>query len=261
MKKENLLAIILLSVISIVFSINLVSAQLSIDLGNGVNILINQGTELFRPIFQFILGDYSNGEYFFIKALFLILLFIIIFVILERVPFFEGLRNIAMLVALIVSVLSVRFLSENNFILGLLLPYTTLGIAIATIVPFLIFAYGVYTIGLPGIGRKIAWMIFGIIFIALWSTQHTKFNEVSNYIYWGIIAGAAIMVIMDRTVNAYFRGRDIKRFEEDAHIAEIANLQTELSRLMQSGMSSPQIEARKRKIEGRLRKLGAKFTA
>ena len=62
-----------------------------------------------------------------------------------------------MIVALIVSILSVRFMSENNFILGLLLPYTTLGVALITIIPFLIFAYGVHTTGLPGIGRKIAW--------------------------------------------------------------------------------------------------------
>ena len=261
MKRGNLLLIILLSIIPIVFSINLVSAQLPIDLGQGANVIINQGTELFRPIFQFIIGDYTNGEYFFIKVLFLILLFIVIFVILERVPFFEGFRNIAMLVALIVSILSVRFMSENNFILGLLLPYTTLGVALITIIPFLIFAYGVHTTGLPGIGRKVAWGLFGIVFLSLWSTQHAKFNDVSNYIYWGIIAGAAIMIFMDRTINAYFRGMDIKRFEEDANTAEIANLQAELGRLIQPGIASPQIDARRRRIERRLRKLGAKFTA
>ena len=161
MNKKRVSAIFILSLLLILSIINLISAQNSlfnqINLKTGMQQIIDQAVGFFTPVFEVVIGDYSGSEFFFAKVLFLLLLLVVIYIILDKVPIFEGYRGVAMIVALIVSILSVRFMSENEFIVGLLLPYTTLGIAITTIVPFLIFAYGIHVTGLPGIGRKMAW--------------------------------------------------------------------------------------------------------
>ncbi|MEM3122382.1 MAG: hypothetical protein QXH60_02995, partial [Candidatus Pacearchaeota archaeon] len=146
-------------------------------------------------------------------------------------------------------------------ILGLLLPYTTLGIAITTIVPFLIFAYGVHVIGLPGIGRKVAWIFFGIIFIILWIYKADQINPIGNQIYLWIIILIGGMLLFDRRIHAYFSGMNIKEFERVSIENEIANLQADLHRIMVNAGPSPSPEQKRtiERIRKRLRRLGARY--
>ena len=261
MNKKRVMIIFILSLV-LTLSINLISAQNSlfnqIDLKTGMQKIIDQAVGFFTPVFEVVIGDYSGSEFFFAKVLFLLLLLVVIYIILDKVPIFEGYRGVVMIVSLIVSILSVRFMSENDFIVGLLLPYTTLGIAITTIVPFLIFAYGIHVTGLPGIGRKMAWAFFGIIFIILWIYKSDQINPIGNQIYFWTIILIGGMLICDRRVHAYFRGHNIKDWERQQGEAEINTLQMRLNELIRNGGANPSrtnINERKR-IVRRLNKLG-----
>ena len=264
MNKKRVMIIFILSLV-LTLSINLISAQNSlfnqIDLKTGMQKIIDQAVGFFTPVFEVVIGDYSGSEFFFAKVLFLLLLLVVIYIILDKVPIFEGYRGVVMIVSLIVSILSVRFMSENDFIVGLLLPYTTLGIAITTIVPFLIFAYGIHVTGLPGIGRKMAWAFFGIIFIILWIYKSDQINPIGNQIYLWTIVLIGGMLIFDRRVHAYFRGADMKRFERVSVENEIANLQADLHRIMVNAGPSPSPEQKRtmERIRRRIRHLGGRY--
>jgi len=232
-----------------------------LDLGQGVRQIIDQSVNFLAPIFEVVLGDYSGSEFFFTKVLLLILLFAIIYFVLERTPLFEGKRGIVYIIALIISVIAIRFISENQLVNMILLPYGTLGIALTTILPFLIFAYFIHTTDMPGIGRKLSWLFFGIIFFILWVYKADGIGEIGNQIYFWTMLAMVIMLIFDKRIHAYFKGLDVKKFEQEAHDNEIVNLQNQLGQIINSavgGRLSRDQELRADKIRRRLRKLGAR---
>lgn len=262
--------LITLSFIFVIFALSLstiVSAQYGsspfsfIDLGQGMRQLIDQAINFFTPVFEIVIGDYSGSEFFFTKVMLLLLLFVVIYFVLDHVPLFQGYRGINYIVALIVSIIAVRFISENQLVLGILLPYGTLGVALTTILPFFIFAYFIHTTGMPGIARKLCWIFFGIVFLVLWIYKADQIGDIGNQIYFWTTIAMAIMLILDKRIHAYFRGLDIKRFEQDAHENEIANLQIELRRLITMGGATPSQEIKNqiRKMQRRIRHLGGKY--
>ena len=135
MKRGILSIALLITTLFLIFAIlPLVSAQYSmwsyIDLGEGIRNIIDQVINFVTPVFEIILGDYSGSEYFFAKVLLVILLTIIIHSILERMPLFEGYKGTTTIIAIVVSVLGIRFL-QDDLIQTILLPYNVLFIAIA----------------------------------------------------------------------------------------------------------------------------------
>ncbi len=266
-KKRNIVLLSILATIALFSIMHFVSAQPqsnifdNLDLGIGMTQIIYQMTEFFRPIFEFLLGPYATTGFFYAKVLLLILLFTIIYWSLDRLPLFQGYRSITLVIATAVSILAIRYLSENDLILGILLPYGTFGVVLTTLIPFFLFAYMIHATNMPGIGRKIGWGFFGIVFFILWRTKSGEIGDLSNYIYTGTLIGILIMLIFDKTVHAYFRGLEIREFEKQTYEAEVANLQRELAQLAQSGVSSPQIDARKQRIQRRLRHLGSKYAS
>lgn len=260
-KKRAILFGVLLS-LSVILITNFVSAQYYgygsgfIDLGIGMQQIIDQIIRFFDPLLRVVLSDYSSSEFFFAKVMFLILLIIIIYFILDHVPLFQGYRTIAMMVSLIVSIIAVRFISENEFITFILLPYGTLGIAITSAIPFFIFAYGIHTTGLPGIGRKIAWGFFGIVFFALWIYKFNEINTIGNQIYLWTLVAIGIMMVFDRSIHAYFRGLNIKDFERRADEERIAELKAQYLRYRD--LDDPESLRVKRRIARKLRWYGSR---
>lgn len=240
----------------------LISAQSlfqNLDLGEGMRQLIDQAIGFGTPVFEIIIGDYSGSEFFFAKVMLLFLLVVVIYIILDRLPIFEGLRNISMIISIIISVLAVRFISENQLILGILLPYGTLGVALTAALPFLIWTYGVHSLGISGLGRRIAWIFFGIVFITLWIYKSTDIGPLGNQIYFWTSIAIAAMIFFDRRIHAYFSGADMRRYERTLSDKQISDLQAELSRLLRESEPSPSPEQRRtiERIRRRLRHLGA----
>lgn len=237
-----------------------------INLGDGIRQIIDQIINFITPVFQYLIGDYSGSEIFFYKILFLIIIFVMIFAILDRVPLFEGYPGITKVIALSVSLIAIRFISENQLVQGIILPYGAIGVAVTTILPFFIFGYGIYQARLPGIARKIAWMVLGIIFIVLWlympelqiGGESGYNNNLINQIYLWTIVAIGSMIVFDKRVAAYFRGLDVKQWENENYQSEVVSLQNQLSditRAAQAGPLSRDQEERRIKIARRLRKL------
>jgi len=227
MKKSLLIIGLLIGILAI---LPFVSAQYSmwsnLDLGEGMRNLIDQAVNFLTPVFELILGDYSGSEYFFAKVLLVLLLSIIIHAILERMPLFEGYRGTTTIIAIIVSVLGIRFL-QDDLIQMIILPYNTLAIALAAFLPFLIVAYGIYFSGMGGLGRKLSWIVFLTVFVIMWVYRTDKIGDIGNQIYlWTSVVGG-LMMIFDRRVHAYFMGLEGKKIEESVNDERIARLEAE----------------------------------
>jgi len=260
MKKSLLIISLLIGIFAI---LPFVSAQYlwdNLDLGQGMRQIIDQAVNFLTPIFEIILGDYSGSEFFFAKVLLIILLTIIIHAILNRMPLFEGYGSTTTIIAIIVSVMGIRFL-QDDLIQMIILPYSTLAITLAAFLPFLIFAYGIYSSNMTGIGRKISWTIFLTIFVIMWVYQADKIGNIGNQIYLWTSIVIIITIAFDKRIKAYFQGADIKKFEEQAWKNDIVNLQMQLSRLYQIDphLRSIQMKNQIRDLERKLKKYGAKY--
>ncbi|MEK6890839.1 MAG: hypothetical protein AABX03_01750 [Nanoarchaeota archaeon] len=266
MNKKKLLYFVAFSIL-ILPLLSLVSAQyygggsnspFYLDLGQGVTDVIDQIVRFLTPIMQVLIGDYSNGEFFFTKVMLLILLFTVIFVIMNKLPLTEGYVGISFVIALTISLISVRFISESQIVNAILLPYTTLGIAISILLPGLIFFYFIHTTEMGGLGRKISWTFFIVIFVVLWLYKAPEIGPVGNQIYFILIIVMGVMLFFDKSIHHYFKGGDVKKWEKDNYQAEIVSLQNQIAditRASQSGPLSRDQESRRRKISRRLRKL------
>mgnify|MGYP001591679937 CR=1 FL=1 len=252
-KKCN--AIFALFALSLILFANLISAdsfQTAVDSSRKV---IESMVGILTPFFELVIGSYSTEEFFFAKILLLILLALIINAVLRKVGVFDKSPGVILTVSLIVSILAVRFISENQMTLGILLPYGTLGVAITTIIPFLIFFYFIHVTNMGGAGRRLSWIFFGLVFIILWIYKYDKMSSVSNQIYGWALFLMVFAFIFDKGIHRYFLTHEINRFVQGANARTIAMLQAEYLNIV--GVNTREANSRKADIEAQLRRLGA----
>jgi len=110
--------------------------------------------------------------------------------------------GIAFIVAFLVSILGIRFLSITN-LNAVMLPYGALAIAASTIIPFLLF---LYLLEMGDLGknhpviRKIGWAIIAASFLFLWTTRYKEVGEIS-YLY-GLMALLSVgLLLFDGTIQ------------------------------------------------------------
>ena len=115
------------------------------------NVLSGLGTQ--AKVFSNNLSNWDGLP----RALFFILVFLIINAIVSFIPLFHGKKGTKMLVALIISILSVFFIPVE-LIKPMLNPYTALGVTLISIIPF------------------VGWIFTFIIFLS-------TLGSVSNYFY------------------------------------------------------------------------------
>ena len=214
--------------LSLVFSIKLVSAQVSPN--QYMQTFIEWANSNFGPLFQALLGTPEIDSFLFAKILILILLFCIISMILARMALFEGRRSMISVVSLIVSLLAVRFLQENQLTTMILLPYGGMGAAITAFLPFVIFFMFVHT-SIPGsFGRRAAWCLYAAFFICLWimryndSTSGLASSASVNWIYPLAVIFIVLSILFDRTIHAFFQYGEYERARENIDMR--ARLQT-----------------------------------
>jgi hypothetical protein len=201
-------------------------------------------------------GDFTQNEIFFAKVLLLILLVLVINVVLKNTPIFKDRGGIGFIVAAIISIFAVRYMSQNQLILGVLLPYGVLGVAITTIIPFLIFFYFTHTTVKSGFMRRLMWVVFGIVFLVLWISRADKINEVGNWIYGLTTAAIILSLIFDKSVKRYFGTHELAVWRRGAHSKVIAGLQSEYLNILH--VDSTQAERRRNAIERHLLRLGGR---
>jgi len=227
-------------------------------LGEGMSQVMGWIEEIFTPIFEALLNT-DSGEFFFAKVLMLLLLFIIIFTVIKAVPRLGENRSVAFIISAVVSILSIRYIPDNDFFKGMLLPYGTLGVSLIVFLPFLIYFFFVHR-SVPGnFGRRAAWAVYALVFLVLWGMREYGTDSIgaANWLYAVGIILVIVAFIFDRSIHSYFGLHELGRWEAGAHDAEVARLQSEFQQI--ANVDSPQAQRRRASIRVRLTRLGAEL--
>jgi hypothetical protein len=182
------------------------------------------------PLFENIIGDYSTSEFFFHKILLLILLVIICKYVLEKTPLGEN-KKVSFLISAIISILSIRFINENDLFEAIFIQYGALGIAISTILPMVIFFYFVHNTKVGTYGRKMFWTLYVIIMGAIWLIKSSQIPEVANWIYALSMIAAVIFILFDRSIHSYFGLSEFKAFQKQSNKKRILEVKEEMDKL------------------------------
>lgn len=232
----------------------LVSAQLP-NPRDAIELTIAAGKEVFTPLFEALLNTSSYKDFFFAKILLLLLLFMVVFGLSKKIPAFRDNKAVGFTVALVVSLIAVRYISEEGFIAGILLPYGALGIAITSFIPFMIYFWFVHESVPGGFGRRIAWILYGVIFVLVWGTRAPgEISEQSTWIYLLGFIAVAVSFVFDKTLHGYFRTHEMNLFIRGANQRTIASLQAEYLNILY--VNSYQANQRRADLERQIRDLG-----
>lgn len=255
-KKIMLVLSLTLSLISLVYAQN----NPFIDIQYEVGRVINQIFEITKPVLETIMGEASTAEFFFHKVLLLILLIVIIKNIIERTPIGENNKNVSWIIALIVSVLGIRFINENRFFMTIFLQYGVLSIAITTLLPMIIFFYFIHNTRVSTFGRKVSWTLYVMMLTLIWISKLDEIPEVANYIYIAMIASIVVFILADKSIHSYLFGlsnfRAFERNQKEEAIIRLRRRMNELTRDLRDGIvTNREYERRRREIQRQIREL------
>ncbi|MEM3091834.1 MAG: hypothetical protein QXD05_01750 [Candidatus Pacearchaeota archaeon] len=183
------------------------------------------------PFFELVIGEYSTSEFFFAKVLLLFILIILCKYVLDKTPLGDQNGKFSLIIGIIVSILAIRFINENDLIRGILIPYGTLGIALTTILPFVIFFYFIHKTGVGTFGRKFFWFIFVIIMLVLWFSKSDQIGEIGNWIYALVLIAAILLLIFDKSIHSYLGLSDLRKYEIEKNKKRIWEAKKELDDL------------------------------
>jgi hypothetical protein len=219
-----------LSALSILSVIPLASAFDASSLNNAITSGIEVFKAFYSPFFEAIIGSAYPSDLFFAKTLLLLLLFVIIRTIVIKAPVFEDNKLVAFIVAFVASVFAVRYISDNELTNVILLPYGTLGIAMTTIIPFLIFFWFIHKSNMQSGGRKLAWAFYMAVFLILWYNSYQKMSDIANEIYAAMVILVILSAILDQQIKKYFAWQEIKKTEKSIDDEKIIDLFSKLKK-------------------------------
>lgn len=223
-------------------------------LGQGVRDVVAGLREGLTPIFEALIGDYSTSEFFFSKVLVLILLFAVSSMVLRNLPTMKDNPFIANLVGLIVSLIAVRYISENEFTLGILLPYAVWGIVMSILIPAALIFFSIHLSNIGGAGRRIIWMIVFVVYLVIWLSRSRELPSVVNHIYGWSLLGMFLLIAFDRGIHRYFQAWELNTFYRGANQKTIAALQAEYLQII--NVNTPAASARRAAIVAHLNSFG-----
>lgn len=224
MKKNYIFALLFLAFMPFV------SAQYFGGFWYGTEQVIDSVVQNLEPFFRAILGGYDwSGYLLFEKVLLFVLISIVVGLILGKLPVFDSLKNkkILRLVAVIIGILAVRNL--NYIWIGtILVQYEVLFIAIAGILPFMIYWTFTKDIQTPAL-KKVAWIFYAVIYFGLWITSDL---QTYNAVYlWGAIVGLAYGLFLDTYVTQWLRAQEMKKQFSRHTWNQIAEINERISKL------------------------------
>ena len=188
---------------------------------DGLRLLLEGVGDMLFIIIRFI-GDIildlnTFDEYLFIRLLLFLIIFIIINSVLKKNSLISSDSKINTIIALSVSILTIRYM-DNDLLGAILLPYTTLGAAITIFLPFMIYFFFIHQSSVGPFGRQVGWVIFAFSFTAIWAFDESNMfaNETVTYIYLGGIIFVAIALIFDKRIHEYFGLSAYRQMKSDA---------------------------------------------
>jgi len=232
MRKKSLAFLIAFSLLAVLFVGEFASAQLFRGGGTRgvVDATIEGLNDFFGPIFGALLGSNVYDEFLFARILLFFILLFLVRLALQQVPRLEDQKGIVWIVAIIVSILSVRFMSNSTFISAVLIPYGVLGIALTTILPFLIFFYFVHNTISSGVGRRMAWFVYLIILAGIWLNRSDELAETANLIYLAVFVLIIALLLFDKKVREYMALSDVRKALDNIDADNVAKAYEKLIR-------------------------------
>jgi hypothetical protein len=173
------------------------------DAGENISQALDNVLNILAPFFEKIIGEYSSSEFFFSKILLLIFLIIIIRSALTKVPIGDNNNIVKLILSILISILSIRFINQNGLFEALFLQYGAVGIGVTTIFLMTIVFYTIHKMKLGTYGRKVSWAIFIIILTGLWISISSDIPTAANFIYGFSILTSILMIPFDKQIHSY----------------------------------------------------------
>jgi len=155
----------------------------------------------------------------FVKLLVFILLLAVIDNVTQRIPGISERRGIGLIVSIAVSVLAVRYLTSEQLVNFIWLPYGVLGMAISVIIPFIIGFF--FLEGFDSfLIRKIGWASFAVIFLGLaymrWDTLSAGAEWYQNLglMYLAIAVLSVLLIVFDKNIRAIMLESSLNRLTD-----------------------------------------------
>jgi hypothetical protein len=193
-----------------------------------------------QPVAQFFLGGFDyTGQLLFERFLIFLLIFSITFVALFKAPFFKDQKPAVIVISVIVPLLSVRYI-DFMWMNTILMSYQVFGIALTSILPFIIYFFFLIGIAPPEQGhsgiRKIGWVLFACVYLGLYTTSDNQFY---GQVYMWTALGAVLFFLIDGTIQKYFTEQKLKRHTTRSLVDRTVQLQKEINDLMAQGAGNP----------------------
>jgi hypothetical protein len=216
------------------------------DPRTGMTDLVNIVIDFFEPLLAALFGGETTGysSYLLFEKLLLFLIILsVTYLSLNNTNFFKNQKGVIWVITIAVPLIAVRFL-DFMWLNTILIQYTVLGIALTSILPFIIYLLFLHGASDSGAVRKIGWIFFIVIYAFLWSSA-----TVPSYaeIYFWTILISFIFLFLDGTIHSYFMTERMK----DARSAKILEYIGELNQKLadvdyrMSGLTDAQKKALK----------------
>lgn len=202
--------------------------------------------DFFTPILKALFGETAH---LFEQLLFALLIIAVVYMALEQAPVIKNNSFALWTLAIASAILAVRYIATEGLVNLLLLPQGVLGVALLTIIPFVIFFWFV-EFGLAGTGsrvlRKICWVVYGVVFAVLWYKNMYYPASASSvlgdwgYMYLLIALVAVILLFADGTIQNAIRSSRAQTSKDSRKDIIIANLLKQIDDLNDK-LSTPSV--------------------
>lgn len=214
--KKVLSSLVLLLLVSIVSAQTYYSGSNSFM--QGFEKVFNGVVEFLRVLLEPFFGvstiaGLTTGEVLFIKILFFSLILAVVWSVVDRIGVFGDNTWARVLVAIGASLLSTRILASPGWIETIMLPYSTLGIAISAGIPLIIYFFFIEK-GLEGeeyrVLRRASWIFGMVIFAVLYFSRADEIGRIAGgsfnpaWIYLFSTAACLVLFLADGTIQSAF---------------------------------------------------------
>lgn len=213
--------------LSLILISGFVSAQ---SVGQSVEGFLNDFSAAISPIARFILGSDSgfgffgesnavlSGDNLAVKLLVFLLVFIFAAAGVRNIPIFQEKPASSFLVAAIISIIGVRFITTEALVDLIWLPTTTFTVALTSIIPFIIFFFLIEGFD-SRVLRKFSWSTYLVIFLYFAISRRDELNVVGGtfsaaWIYLIIAALSGALIFFDRDIHAMFRRQGLEKIKD-----------------------------------------------
>ena len=235
----------------------------ALDFQTASKSIVDTIQQIFAPFFEVLVGTNQFDQYFFARVLFLILIFSITLIALKQIEIFKKNKGVIFILAVIVAILGIKFLPTDSFVSWVLIPYGAFATGMIVLLPLIVYFFFVHSAVPSSSGRKMAWIVFAVVFFGLWFSRIDALGgfrnlgkmAIMNWVYVAGIVLVGVLFFFDREIHRYFGVHEIGKWVDKQNSAEIAELMAERQKIR--GVDNPHAKKRIEDIDKRLKELGA----